>query len=459
MDDHTDHIIHYERLRNIAGVKFPVERDLVVPYFHPRLLPLSQYYNKTINVFIKDIESCLAISIKLYKYYNHQSNCGPYLTLWFLNNPVNKVKIVGCVIGSSSRRKDGEEILLLRIDDCTGTIWCQMVNDGSICALREGLYGFTVAVTGYLELANTITVTGASYTIMADKITVVPSLRDEVQFWEITTLCREELHRLWELDIIVVNRFYTSTNQYESSSLSECSEVDLISDAVSEWQISSPYRCDSGYSERISSADSRAETENDPGFKYQQLKTYSQPNIQVRYTLNQYKIYLIEWFLENIDVPQIPYYEPYENAMVLSQILEAIATVRFYNSSGKTKTIKEIKMELYDTSIVYFESMGIIGIAGEQKHLIVKLKKLKEFITSRIGTWTKLQLASGKVFYKHVRDRSGLGNLTKKFILMLVKAILRHYLSKSNVKISDWFMETPAPEYILLRLNYNSTEI
>ncbi|AET40272.1 Stn1p Ecym_5532 [Eremothecium cymbalariae DBVPG len=482
MSDRTDHIIHYETLeRSLSGTSSK-STQVIIPYFHPELLNLSQYFNDVTNCFIKDIQMCLPLSIKLYKYYNHSTNSGARHIIWFLNNPVTKVKLVGCVLGYNWRKRGGTSYLFLHLDDCTGTIWCEC--NKLICTVSqaESLVGRTVAVHGFVNLPSN-TGNNSNLFMKSDSVTQIGNLSDEIQFWEVTMLCRKQLQHVWELEVSVIDSFYTQTistdvgqpfsGEPNSGTTVDETTMEIASPNEEKSSLADSLSNDSGdnsdrelsdlnsifnetiylseYNKNLQS-DGKLETSSDDSDR-DDLPVVQ--TIQVRYTMNQYKEALLEWFLANSSLAEVPYLEPMDKVDVLSQILDSIATVRFHKHPESGLSIGGIKQKLYADVIANFASMGVISVINQQ-YIIPAIGSLKQYINSRFETWTKLEIISGKIIYKQVREISGLTQMTTMFIIMLVKVLLRKYLSKMVTSVDNWYLDAKSEVqgYIIVRFYY-----
>ncbi|AGO14008.1 AaceriAGR151Wp [[Ashbya] aceris (nom. inval.)] len=435
----ADHIVHYETIEELG-------RRIVVPFFHPTLLVLSEYFDNITNCFIKDIRQRLPLSQRIGHLYERQIP-NKQLIVWYLNHPVRRVKVQGCVVGYGWHRQAGVDWMFLHIDDCTGLMWCQCEEE--LTGEAIALVGRTVAVSGYMNPTGRTDRPSELY-LVVEQLEHVVGLESEIQFWEVTMLFRRQLSYVWELAPDLLDGLYNARRK-----------------AAAETEVGNATPCQKATSEsdcgdRVASSKSLQHVEPivEPAYVACTAESRASRTVTVRYTMNQYKDALLAYFFDCAAQPNVPYRRPLAEVLVLSQILHAVAIMRCKEHSAIAGGLEKTKVLLYDTVLAHFRTMGILSLeGGNQIHL--HLLPVKEHISARFDTWLKLRVRAGKLLYEQVRKTCALPQLSAPFIVHLTKVLLRQHVSQRTELVDSWFLDAKPEEqgYLLVRFNYTNFSI
>ncbi|AEY98971.1 FAGR151Wp [Eremothecium gossypii FDAG1] len=432
----ADHIVHYETLDE-AG------RRIVVPFFHPTLLVLSEYFDNITNCFIKDIRQRLALSRRVGHLYQRYIPT-QQLIVWYLNHPVRRIKVQGCVVGYGWHRQAGVDWMFLHIDDCTGLMWCQC--DEELAGEATALVGRTVAVSGYMNPTGRIDRPSELY-LVVEHLEYVVGLESEIQFWEVTMLFRRQLGYVWELGPDLLNGLYSARRK-----------AAVEADGAPRQAPISESNC----GDDAASCKSLQPAASIEGSAYVPCAPVARAatTVTVRYTMNQYKDALLAYFFDCAGQQQVPYRRPLAEVLVLSQILHAVALTRRGEHDAFSAGLEKTKALLYDSVLAQFCTMGVLSLEGSDQ-IQLHLLPVKEHIVARIDTWLKLHVRAGKLLYHQVRSTCGLPQMSAPFIVNLTKVLLRQHISQRTELVDSWFLDAKSEErgYLLVRFNYINSRI
>ncbi|QLL34946.1 hypothetical protein HG536_0H03210 [Torulaspora globosa] len=457
------------------------EGDLI--FFVPPLFLHSRYYRgEVVRLLIGDLWQCIEKSRNVcVEYYQYNASC-----LFWKNHPIRRLCVLGTVMGFKWKWIDGEDYVFLFVDDFTSRpddqskfLACRCRKDLllSYCLSIEQLTGKRLRLSGKIDVH--------SGELSVDDIEMCYDLMAEIEHWELCLMQRRDLNRPWELSRQICENTLTQDSWGQVGGNEDITafatplkprnkqdfvEALLIEDYKQELEIVSPYRDASQREDETSDVclnpkrlnfviESSVPQTSEPSL----LKPESSQGNPERnrtdksiFTCSESeaRVQVLKYLLSRPD-RAIPVVELYQ-ASQINDIVSDISTIIFNRQNlVLVKPFELLKSETFFEIIRKLVASGLVKYSSQNVIDSTPLKSLYKYFTDRLQGLLKLQLYSGVVEIRQIREKPSLLGVSHKAILEVLKEALRVLVNKNPDAIAGWWIETKEKESIHIHLEYS----
>lgn len=469
----------------MEGYEHVAYRDNDIKYFIPWLFKHSLYYNNT-RVYVLIADLLYHIEKSRHVCANHYA--GRVSCVFWKNHPVEKICVLGCVVGYKWRWINGEDYIFLTIDDCTSlpdnrcsflVCKCSKANILGYGLQLHDLFGRKLRVYGYVNLRY------GEFQI--EFLEICDDLTLEIEHWVRALKQREELEVPWEIDQQLLEVYFTQDNKESgihnnSSQSSDCAtpmqikhhknfiEGLQIQNLKDELEITSPYNDSSSMDLRHLREDSFTSPikPNNLGVKIEGNKSKkcapksvhdAQYNGGVRIkgvqicnstrAKKQFLRYLMAYTVRTVSVVelfQIPQ---------INDVINDISMLKFQQQNlVLVKPFEQVKTETFFELIGKLNNVGLLRRINDNFVDAEPLQKLYVYCTKRLLALIKLQCYSGTIDHEHIREKLSLPTLTHRAIVDVFKESLRTLTQKHPQMITSWWIEMNTEKASFVHLEY-----
>lgn len=460
-------------------------QDNDIKYFIPWLFKHSLYYNNSrVYVLIADLLDHIEKSRHICA--NHYA--GRISCIFWNNHPIEKICVLGCVVGYKWRLINGEDYIFLTIDDCTSrpdnrysflVCKCSKANILGYGLQLHDLFGRKLRVYGYVDLRY-----GEFQT---EFIEICDDLTLEIEHWERALKQREELAVPWEMDQQLLQVYFTQDNNEcdmptSSSQNSDCMtpigknhhknfiEGLQIENLKDELEIASPYYDSSSvelrqlYDDsftspakpnnlRVSLEDNNSvieapklvdDAQHNEGVGVKGINIYNSTRAR-----KQLLRYLMAFSVSTISVVEL-----YQISQI-NDVIDDMSMLKFQQQNlALVKPFEQVKTEIFFEIIGKLNSVGLLKRINDKFIDVQPLQKLYVYCTKRLLALIKLQCYSCTIDHDHICERLSLPRLSHRAVVDVFKESLRTLTQKHPQLIASWWIEMNTGKASFVHLEY-----
>ncbi|CAR26503.1 ZYRO0B11330p [Zygosaccharomyces rouxii] len=398
------------------------EGDLV--YYSPFVFDKNPYHGVTVPILVVDLLELVEDSKNLCR--RHYGN--QFRGLFYKNHPLNKISVVGVVVGCRYKCIGDDDYIFMQLDDCSGSarfLQCKCLEPlamenglswGSICGQKLRISGaFNL---WYREM-------------VVEWIDFIPDIIAEIEHWQSAIEFRRKLSIPW---VEPVSSEPPTSNYIQQMHTANVMDSLVITSTYE--QLSPP-----------SPLPSPSPVDSPP----------PSPLPQVICNITELKIEFLRGLLKH-EGKRAYTTELYSG---LSTLLNQLATLRFQNQRVNlpVKPWQQLKSEsLYD-QLHKLQKSGLLRCHSNDNLVDLKpLKDLHEYSMHRVLTLIKLQCNTGRIDYNHIRDKLKHCEFTKKAIVDIFKESLRRICLLYPQLLVGWWIGADGGEFSVIHFKYEPHE-
>lgn len=389
-------------------------------YYSPLVFDKNPYYGVTVPILVTDLLELVEDSKNLCR--RHYGN--GFRGLFYKNHPLDRISVMGMVVGCRYKHIGDEDYFLMQLDDCSGSrgfLQCKCLESlamgnglswGSIC-------GQILKISGLFNLW---------YCEMeVEWIEFVSDIIVEVGHWQNAIEYRRKLSIPWVESFSPEPPVSNHVEQMHATNV-----MDYMVTTSTHEQASPP------------SPLPPPSLMNSPP---------PSPLPQVTCNITELKLEFLRGLLKH-EGKRVYTVELYGLHSVL---LNQLATLKLRNQKLNTpvKPWWQLKNEsLYD-QLHKLQKSGLLRCYSSDSLVDLRpLKNLHEYSMHRILTLIKLQCHTGRIDYKHIRDKLGHSEFTKKAIVDIFKESLRSICFLYPQLLMGWWIDAVGGEYSVIHFKY-----
>ncbi|GAV52485.1 hypothetical protein ZYGR_0AG04760 [Zygosaccharomyces rouxii] len=394
------------------------EGDLV--YYSPLVFDKNPYHGVTVPILVVDLLKLVDESKILCR--RHYGN--GFRGLFYGNHPLNKISVMGMVVGCRYKRIGEDDYFLIQIDDCSGSQGFLQCKSLESLAVGNGLSwrsicGQKLRISGAFNLW---------YREMeVEWLEFVPDIITEIEHWQNAIEYRRKLSIPWVEPLSPEPPVSNYIRQLHTANVMDSMVITSTYE-----QVPPPSPLPSP-----SSADSPPPS----------------PLPQVICSITDLKLEFLRGLLKH-EGKRAYTVELYSS---LSTLLNQLATLKFQNQKLNlpARPWQQLKTEsLYD-QLHKLQKSGLLQCYSHDNLVDLKpLKDLHEYSMHRVLTLIKLQCSTGRIDYKYICDKLRHFELTKKAIVDVFKESLRNICILYPQLLMGWWIDAVGGEYSVIHFEY-----
>lgn len=401
-----DHVIHQE-----GDIQFYV----------PCLFIHAIYQGMTVPLLVSDVLQLVEKSKYVcLNYYQAQ--------IWILfwgNHPLEKISVLGCVVGCRSKFIGDEDYLLFRLDDCSGGFHflnCKCSKELALsCGMSWGsLSGRRLKVFGVFKLQWC--------ELDVEYFEFCDNLQLEIDHWTEAIKYRAQLMLPWSFE----DPSASGKNQTDSDAHDYVQQLHkaALMDEILIATPSNSLALDDAY-DRIRGRDPQ-----------QDLGTSGarEGSVIVSCSLTEAKSNLLRVLISR-DNHRTSTTELYQD---LSDLLDQVAALKFQqqNLVSHVKPWEQLRTEVFNDMLGKLEQAGLLYFPNIHVLDWISLKNLHNYSVERTWTLLKLQCNVGVLDHDYIRRKLSKPELTGKAILDVFKETLRAICEAYPNFLASWWIDT-----------------
>lgn len=389
-----------------------------VQFYIPSLLMHGTYQSVTVPLLVADLLQLVDRSKYVcLNYYQAQIWC-----LFWNNHPLEKVSVLGCVIGSKCKFIGDDDYLLFRVDDCSGGshfLNCKCSRERALgCGMPWGtLNGRRLKVYGTFKLQWC--------ELEVEYFEFCDDMQLEIHHWAKAMECRKKLQVPWTLDVPSV---LAETNE-------RCEGLDYIqqlfkANMMDDMVIATP--CNSLMP--TNQTMEKKQPQDRPGEPF-----VREPSIIVSCSVTEAKVYLLR-FLISHQYHRISTTELFQE---LSDLLDQVAAFKFQqqNLAVHVKPWQQLRTDIFNEMLGKLKQAGLAQFPNGNVFDWKSLKTLHKYSVDRTWSLLKLQCSAGVLDHNYIRNKLINPDLTDKAILNVFKESLRAICEAYPQFLASWWID------------------